>query len=60
MNVSNGGFRTTVDEEISPPFFSWVFQFEGDTRIIYPEEVTTEYKKMLDKVLSAQKEASCV
>ena len=47
-------FRTTVDVEISPPFFSWVFQFEGDIRIISPEEVITEYKQMLDKVLSAQ------
>ena len=40
--------------------FVWVFQFEGDIRIISPEEVITEYKQMLDKVLSAQKEASCV
>ena len=59
-DLEGSRFRTIVDVEISPPFFSWVFQFEGDIRIISPEEVITEYKQMLDKVLSAQKEASCV
>ena len=57
-DLEGSRFRTTVDVEISPPFFSWVFQFEGDIRIISPEEVITEYKQMLDKILSAQGEAS--
>ena len=57
-DLEGSRFRTTVDVEISPPFFSWVFQFEGDIRIISPEEVITEYKQMLDKVLLAQEEAS--
>ena len=59
-DLEGSTFRTTVDVEISPPFFSWVFQFEGDIRIISPEEVKTEYRKMIDKVLSAQEEASAI
>ena len=57
-DLEGSKFRTTVDVEISPTFFSWVFQFEGDIRIISPEEVIAEYKKMIGKVLSAQEEIS--
>lgn len=59
-NLSGSRFRTTVDVEISPPFFSWVFQFEGKIRIVSPEKVKMEYKDMLDKVLSAQEEPPSV
>ena len=59
-NLSGSRFRTTVDVEISPPFFSWVFQFEGKIRIVSPEKVKMEYKDMLDKVLSAQEETPSV
>ena len=34
------------------PFFAWVFQFGGKVEILEPESVSSEYKKMLDRVRS--------
>lgn len=31
-------FKTTVELELSPPFYGWVFQFGGDIRIESPDE----------------------
>lgn len=40
-------YRTSAEVQISPVFFSWVFQFTGNMTIISPENVVEEYRKML-------------
>lgn len=34
----------------SDPFFAWVFQFGGKAQILGPEDVRSEYARMLDRV----------
>ena len=43
----NTHFFTEVDINISPSFFSWVFQFEGKVTIAGPSQVVDEMHKML-------------
>jgi predicted DNA-binding transcriptional regulator YafY len=38
---------------VSPVFYSWVFQFGGKVKILRPERIAEEYKKMVNDVLKA-------
>ena len=48
--------RATVRVMISPTFFSWVFSFGKDMRIVSPVSVKEEYERMLAAVYENQKE----
>ena len=47
--VDIGHFTAEVEVSISQTFFAWLFQFAGEIRILGPESVKTEYKRMLEK-----------
>lgn len=44
---SENQYYVTVNAGISPTFFSWVFMLGNKAKIISPEEVVLEYKKIL-------------
>ena len=46
-----GHFKTTVNACLSPTFYAWVFQWEGQVKIAAPEAAVAEYKKMARKAL---------
>ena len=48
-------FRTIVDVELSPTFYSWVFTFGGKVQILTPEHAKEEYYEMLKKALEIEK-----
>ena len=48
-------FRTIVDVELSPTFYSWVFTFGGKVQILTPEHAKEEYYEMLKKALETEK-----
>lgn len=45
---SDGGFTVDVSVSISPTFFGWLFSFEGKIKLISPQFVIDEYKKLLN------------
>lgn len=49
-------FRTIVDVELSPTFYSWVFTFGDKVQILTPEHAKREYCEMLNAALKAEKE----
>ncbi len=49
--VEAGFFQAKVSVEISPPFYAWVFRFDGGIRILAPEDIRDEYDKMLSRAL---------
>lgn len=44
-------FRARVRVEICPEFYTWLFSFGGDIKIIEPEYIRREYEAMLRKQL---------
>ncbi len=42
----DGTFTLTVNVDVSPVFFSWVFSFAGRVKILAPESVAQEYREM--------------
>ena len=44
-------FIAKVSATLSPTFYSWVFQFAGQMKIIGPEVAVSEYKAMLKKCI---------
>lgn len=42
-------FKFSVEVEISPVFFSWIFTFGEKAEILSPESVISEYKKRLEE-----------
>lgn len=45
--ILDNRYKTTVDVEISPTFWGWIFQFVGEMKIIGPEWVVNEYNSRL-------------
>ena len=43
---NDGTFTLTVDVDVSPVFYSWIFSFAGRVRILSPEHVKQEYREM--------------
>lgn len=48
IKAAEDRYTVNVDIQISPVFFSWVFQYMGKITVIGPEIVVNEYKKMLE------------
>ena len=47
-------FIAKISVRPSSTFFAWIFQFEGDIRILKPENVKERYQEMLNRVNTAQ------
>lgn len=47
-------FRTIVDVELSPTFYSWIFTFGGKIQILTPDYAKKEYHKMLKEALAIE------
>lgn len=45
---SDGGFTVDVSVSTSPTFFGWLFSFEGKIKLVSPQFVVDEYKKLLN------------
>ena len=45
----DGSFVADIVVEASPTFFSWVFQFGGDARIVGPEKAKAAFAAMIEK-----------
>lgn len=43
-------FQAIVDVNVSPTFFGWVFQFDGDIQILNPESVRVRFERMGKKI----------
>lgn len=49
--VSDDYFTVTVEVSLSPPFYAWVFQFEGELKILGPEEAVKKIASMAEKIV---------
>lgn len=49
-------FIARVPAMLSPTFYSWIFQFAGQMKIISPEKAVEEYKSQVKKVFNSYKE----
>lgn len=47
-------FRTIVNVELSPTFYSWVFTFGGKVQILTPQHAKEEYIKMITNALKTE------
>ena len=47
--VDSEHFTADAEVSISQTFFAWVFQFAGEIQILEPENVRTEYKRMIER-----------
>ena len=47
-------FTAMVDEQLSPTFYGWLFQFAGKMKIAAPEWVCDEYMEMLRKAINCE------
>lgn len=44
-------FEVIVEVALSPTFYSWLFRFAGEARILSPERAVMEYHRMAERVL---------
>ncbi len=44
--------RITEDIQISPPFLGWLFQFSREMRVVAPEDVIEDYKKLCEDIIN--------
>ena len=51
-HADGGWLKIKVTVQISPPFFSWVFQFKDEMRINEPASVLEEYKDSIKKAIA--------
>ena len=47
----DGTFTLTVNVDVSPVFFSWVFSFAGRVKILGPDHVAEEYRSLCRKAM---------
>lgn len=47
-------FEAVAEVSVSQTFFAWVFQFNGDIKIIEPEPVVVKYREMLRNALKGR------
>lgn len=47
-------FEAFAEVSVSQTFFAWVFQFNGDIKIIEPEPVVVKYREMLRNALEGR------
>lgn len=48
--TAEGKFRISVDVQISPPFWGWLFQFGSKAKIVSPKEVVQQAKHEITKI----------
>ena len=48
--ISDDYFTVTMEVSLSPPFYAWVFQFEGEIKILGPEEAVKKIANMAEKI----------
>ena len=51
-HADGGWLKIKVTVQISPPFFSWLFQFKDEMRINEPASVLEEYKDSIKKAIA--------
>jgi predicted DNA-binding transcriptional regulator YafY len=47
-------FVVTTEVSLSPTFYSWVFQFAGEIRILEPSNAVNELNEMMRQLMTAQ------
>lgn len=45
--LESGYFKATVEVSVSPTFYSWIFTFDGDIKILSPKDVKQAYIERL-------------
>lgn len=50
--VSDEYFTVTVEVSLSPPFYAWVFQFNGEIRILEPKKAVNEIITMANALVN--------
>ena len=50
QQVSDDHFTVTVEVSLSPPFYAWVFQFNGEMRILSPKNAVKEISNMASNI----------
>ena len=51
VEKSDESFVADIVVEASPTFFSWVFQFGGDARIVGPDKAIAAFAQMIEKFM---------
>ena len=49
--ASDDSFTVNVDVSLSPTFYAWVFQFEGEIKILSPKKAVDDMKKMANSIV---------
>lgn len=49
--VDAGSCKATVQVQIAPPFWGWLFQFAGEMQIMEPENLIDTYQALLADAL---------
>ena len=44
---STGKYSVTVKADVSPTFYSWIFMLGNKVKLVSPDNVVEEYKKVL-------------
>lgn len=52
--ISDDFFTVTVEVSLSPPFYAWVFQFDGEIRILEPEMAVNKIKDMAMEIVKRE------
>jgi len=50
-STSCGQFKAIAEVSVSPTFLAWIFQFNGDIKIVAPKTVASRYEEMLRNAL---------
>ena len=50
IRTGEGTVVANVKVQISPTFFGWLFQFAGQMKVLSPDTVNSEYKKLAAKI----------
>ena len=53
--MPGGVFEARVRVSLSPTFYSWVFTFSGDIKILSPEKAVNDIVKMAKQLVKAEK-----
>ncbi|MBR2732213.1 MAG: WYL domain-containing protein, partial [Clostridia bacterium] len=58
VRVDAQTLEATLEVEISPPFWGWLFQFAGEMTVIAPETIAEEYAARARSVIRAASEVN--
>lgn len=54
-NTEKGYFNAIIEIELSPTFYAWIFQFEGDIIIRSPQKAIDDSIKKAEKIIEVHK-----